>query len=185
MKNMLNIKPGYQIHFTSSECDGDNYKTEIISGLSLEEAKFHILIASAFSWKLTVPEDIPYQVEGNSENTSRDFLLLWKYASEKYPWVGAQYFDQILPTETDMILFDTNTYEWKYLRGSQSPIAQTFLNEFMNFVTNMLSDPSDGYDTMPNFVRLMDEIKVFYVPGLIENVTDQFIQRGGLTWKVI
>jgi hypothetical protein len=42
------IPPGYQLHITSWENDADNYKTEILSGLTKEDVQFYIHFLSHF-----------------------------------------------------------------------------------------------------------------------------------------
>ena len=42
------IPPGYQLHITSWENDADNYKTEILSGLTKEDVRFYIHFLSHF-----------------------------------------------------------------------------------------------------------------------------------------
>jgi hypothetical protein len=45
---MDSIPSGYQIHITSWENDGDNYKTKIISGLTKEDVHFYLCFLNYF-----------------------------------------------------------------------------------------------------------------------------------------
>ena len=45
---MSTIPSGYQLHITSWEKDADNYKTEILSGLTKEDVQFYIHFLSYF-----------------------------------------------------------------------------------------------------------------------------------------
>lgn len=44
----MNIPSGYQLHITSWENDGDNYKTKIISGLTKEDVQFYLHFLNHF-----------------------------------------------------------------------------------------------------------------------------------------
>lgn len=181
------IKPGYQVQVRSWENDGDNYKTEVVSGLSLEAAKLHVFIADAFSSRYEKrPENLPYSVSGNDENTLEDLIELWRYASEKYPEAAKKYFSHELPDETaieafaeyDILSYNSPKRTDKALREAIAPVTR-FLDFFNDFVENMLSNAGEGYWDMEYFFRCADGIQVYYVPGAIENVTNQFINEKG------
>jgi hypothetical protein len=44
----MNVPSGYQLHITSWENDGDNYKTQIISGLTKEDVQFYLHFLNHF-----------------------------------------------------------------------------------------------------------------------------------------
>lgn len=48
METVLKIPTGYQLHVTTWENDADDYKTQIISGLSFNEVLFYVEFASKF-----------------------------------------------------------------------------------------------------------------------------------------
>lgn len=56
MKTILEIPTGYQLHITTWENDADDYKTQIISGLSFNEVLFYVDFASKFA---SVNADVP------------------------------------------------------------------------------------------------------------------------------
>lgn len=176
------IKPGYQLSVTSWENDGDNYKTKVISGLSELETHFLIFLASAFGRK-----KIPgVKVSGNDENELQDFVDLWKAAIKKYPELAEHPHYQIpLPSEEQVELFDEftnlrydsplkNDPKYASVKNYDCPAAQ--FNYFFNeFISELLDHPGEGYYDMRNFVRKCEDITVHYVPDVIEDVTNRFI----------
>jgi hypothetical protein len=76
MKKNNNIPAGYQLHVTSWENDADNYKTEIVSGLTSEDVKYLLALLKNFGRK---------GKHGN-ENVGADVLLsIFTKTMEKHP----------------------------------------------------------------------------------------------------
>lgn len=177
------IQPGYQLHVESWENDGDNSKTEITSGLNETDCRFLIFLAASFGWNVAGGSKMDH-VFGNDENTNHGFWLLYKEALETYPGVSDKY-KVAMPTEADILMYD----EFSELRYNDpakgdpkyatvqgyNNITVHFLDFFNNLICSLLGYPGEGYDDFSNFHRVCDSIKVFYVPGEIEDVTKQFI----------
>lgn len=183
-----NIKPGYQVHVRSWENDGDNYKTEILTGLSEEEAKLYVLLAKAFSSRYTKrPDDLPYHVTGNDENATVELANLWRYAAEKYPTAAAKLWgtEDEFPTDEQLELLDEHSalrYNDPH-RGDEKfkniHNAEMFVDFFNDLMSSLLSHAGEGYYDLNNFFRVCEDVQVFYLPGSIENVTNQFIDKQG------
>lgn len=71
---MANIKQGHQLHITSWENDGDNYKTKTVDGLTKDEVKYLISIA-----KLFYPENGRNSNGfGNSDISDKTYEKIWE-----------------------------------------------------------------------------------------------------------
>ncbi|USV40921.1 hypothetical protein [Xanthomonas phage BUDD] len=183
-----NIKPGYQVHVRSWENDGDNYKTEILTGLSEDEAKFYVLLAKAFESRYKKrSDDLPYTITGNDENETVELANLWRYAAEKYPAVAAKLWgeEDEFPTEEQIDLYDeycSLRYNDPYKDDAKFEnlgAVEGFMDFFNDLMSNLLSSPSETYWDFNNFFRVCESVQVYYLPGSIENVTNQFIDKEG------
>ncbi|WEM34236.1 hypothetical protein [Xanthomonas phage X1] len=183
-----NIKPGYQVHVLSWENDADNYKTEILSGLTKDEAQFYVLLAKAFESRYKKREtDLPYKVTGNDENETVELFNLWLYAAGKYPEVAAKRWgtEDALPTVEQIELYDEqlalryNDPRKEDEKYANLEAAEQFVDFFSSLMQELLASPDEGYWDFKNFFRVCDDVQVFYVPGVIENVTNQFIDKEG------
>src|SRR3974390_400726 len=74
-----NIPAGYQIHFRTWENDGDNYKTQIISGLTVEDAHFYVSLAKNFE----------RNSHGNELVPTKDLVAMINTAFEKHPKISS------------------------------------------------------------------------------------------------
>lgn len=176
--NTKGIPVGYQLHVTSWENDGDNYKTEIISGLSKEDTEFLVFIASEFGWNQTTK-----LVEGNDGNSMIGLRNLYLEAIKRYPNVSDTYRIKNLPSEEAIELFDEyarfsyNDSRKKDPKYTDSVLdrGEEFYELMMDLITSLLANPDEAYWNITGFVRYCDKIKVYYVPGEIEDVTNQFV----------
>lgn len=177
------MKTGYQIHVESWENDADNYKTEIISGLDEQTCRFLYHIASAFG--AFAGND---HVSGGDENESVGYLRLYNEAHEKFPGVYSDYvFDGVLPTEEELELYDEyaklgygnarrNDPKYAAFHNKYDSDVHNFLDFWNECITApLLSYPGDDFGDFHNYDRAVDSIKVYFVPGEIEDVTNRFI----------
>lgn len=181
------MKPGYQLQVTSWENDGDNYKTEITSGLTEDELRLRLFICAAFGFDHGGNIKLDYSpVSGNDENRLGDLVELWNMASAKFPAAAAKVYLGGMPTEEDVDLYeerrrlrynDASRNDPHYMRAVAA--VDPFLGRFTDFVQSLVSHPSEGYDEMDYYFRYAETVKVFYIPSAIEDVTSKFINQEG------
>jgi len=188
MSKSNSIPPGYQIHVHSYENDGDNCKVSIKSGLTEPQARLHVFIAKAFSSSGRGLEESP--VVGNDENSASAYLELWDQAMSLFPETAEEYYPAAdLPTLEEMELIDDllrlryNDPRKEYPKYDAVRNYQCRARKFLGFITEMIDEmlesPSEGYCDLHLYHRAEDGIQVYYVPGDIENVTNQFINQKG------
>lgn len=140
------MKPGFQLHVTSWENDGDNYKTQIISGLNEIDTQFLIFMAKPFG-RFHDRSKNPYGLTGNAENDIELIKALYIDALNHFPDVSDKYKFDIDDEDIEEILRD--------------------------LLETLLSSAGEYYDY--EFSRVCERIKVYFVPGEIEDVTEKFI----------
>lgn len=79
METILEIPTGYQLHVTTWENDADDYKTQIISGLSFIEVLFYVEFASKFA---SVNAEVPGL--GNEEHYEATLKEVLDEVAKKY-----------------------------------------------------------------------------------------------------
>lgn len=149
------IPKGYQVHITTWENDGDNYSTQILSGLTAGDVTFYIAIASKFKMyrepeigNSYVPAEKLAEIISDILKQSRPTLR----PEVVQPWVEA--LEKFTADEKD-------EEEW----------AADFIYENL---LELLGSPSEFYCDEPNFCRMVESIKVFYIPEDCEDITDEF-----------
>lgn len=155
---MSDIPAGYQIHIRSWENDADHYKTTITSGLNNNEVRFFIEIANQFNsqneWR-----------EGKTPgfgNDTMNVIDMYQVLDSAFAKHGAGLTEHLQTkirnildeyNEEDDEAFAESAYEW--------------------LTTNILGFTVDYID-YDFFVRVVDDIKVFYISGAAD-VTSEFI----------
>jgi hypothetical protein len=181
------MKPGYQLHVRSWENDGDNYKTEVISGLNETDCRFLVMIASAFG-RCHDRKANKYGLTGNEENTIEQLIPLFRDAHYEYSSVSETY-RGVVPTDDNLVSLYTEYHALGYNSPEQKDPKFDVLGKYgcdnevawfadyaHELIRELLGQPGEYYES--DFVRVCESIKVFYVPGAIEDVTNQFITKG-------
>lgn len=148
------IPAGYQLHVTTWENDADDYKTEILSGLSEIDVRFYLSLARAFESsnghnKVGLGNDSldVEKFKGILQKSLKEFPLISEDIRNR--WTAA--------LEKEEEEEDEPGYFFCEL------LADT-----------ILSCPGDMANAYENFVRVFDRYEVYYLNTPIENVTKQF-----------
>lgn len=141
------IKPGYQLHIITWENDGDNYKTEILNGLTEADVRFYVHIVKRFNSRNahTNPG------LGNSYNKVEVLTGLAAEALAANPGVSDEIRDA-----------------WNYYLEGEYP------EDIIELYTELLGTPDEYYFNEYGFCRVCEAFKVFYIPKSIEEVTKRF-----------
>lgn len=113
---MANIKPGYQLHITTWENDGDNYNTIITSGLSKEDVVFLVDLANCFGRNSNI---------GNEWVRDEDLREVLEKVLTKHPSISSDMSEEWREAMED---FEEDSY-----------YARDLLRE------HVLSTPGEGY----------------------------------------
>lgn len=149
----MNIPAGYQLHITSWENDGDDYKTTILSGLSEPDARFYVDLATRFSsvnnWKTPGLGNEEIDAEGLTE------LMI-----------------EVLHVHPD--ISDTLRDAWLPATRFSSVEPYDFPKMYRQLCKNVLSNPVqyEGY-----FCRVVETIEVYYYETPVVNVTIPFLTK--------
>lgn len=161
---MTDILPGYQVHFTTWENDGDAYRTTIWSGIeSVEDVKFLVDLAQKFTSKNGSPKGL-----GNSGVAADVLIDAVRTSLLKFDGIS-----------TDMrMLFDGPVGNSDDLDGFDEDELEELANNWHEILCDkMLSDPVEElyrFD-FERFCRVIDEIEVYHAPTKAENVTSKFV----------
>lgn len=140
----MSIPVGFQLHITTWENDADHYNTEIISGLTENDVRFLIDVASAF--KSQNNHDAPGLGNGTVAGDQLQELIREKLFSH--------------PNISDKL-----KREWSEVKDDED-YAYSIL------VDSLLGSPQEDYDM--NFCRVFDSAQVFYFPEEVLDVTEDF-----------
>jgi hypothetical protein len=149
---MDKIPAGFQIHVTSWENDGDNYKTVVTSGLSKEEVCFYMCILKNFT---------------NTVNYGNDY-------------VERSIINNIIlrAIESTPSLDSKTVEEWTNAVNDKKEYSYDLENLIRK---RLLSSPYEGYGR--DFYRAVDNIRVYYVPNDIVEVTKDFKFKCGVIYE--
>lgn len=143
------IKSGYQLHITTWENDGDNYSTQIFSGLTEADVKFYVHIVTRFA----------------SRNDWVDTGL---------PKLGNQYNKLEILIDLANEALAANPDISKNIRDSwNSYIEGEYCEDIIELYNELLGVPGEYYDDY-GFCRVFETLKVFYFPTEVEEVTKRF-----------
>lgn len=150
-----NIPAGYQLHLTTWENDGDNYNTEIISGLTREDTRFFIQIASRFT-----SVNNRYGAIGGLGN---DFVS------------GNTLIDVIAKALSDNPnISDKIREEWTLENLDDDEALGCQAYELL--ISVILGSPQE-YDWCSGdsyFCRVFEDFKVFYYENIVKNCSNDF-----------
>lgn len=139
------IPKGYEIHISSWENDGDDYSTQVISGLSKEDVKFYIETIKLFSAYI-----------GNIYNTLSNSEYGWNQKNSIL-----DVFDKHPKSKAAM--------QWKSkFYGSEEEGASS--DESYHFITHILGRPVQ-YNY--GFCRVYESHKVYYLKDDVSYVYDE------------
>lgn len=142
----MSIPAGYQLQSTTWENDGDNYKTQILSGLRVEDVWFYLELAKPFSRQGKF---------GNENIEAADLIPIVQRALAKHPDISTVVRENWLP-------------------DPEVESADEYFDDLMdNLREDLLGGPDESYDS--NFCRVFEGFKVFYFPVDIKEVTLGFI----------
>ena len=139
------MKPGYLLKITTWENDADNYNTVEYSGLTVDQVSFYIEIVNLFT---------------SCNSNDRGF-------GNEYVKDGTEFIDKAIDKivtkykESGMLIpeYWDKLHITDYEYGSKYSAA----------IYNMIGIWNEG-----EYYRVFDSFEVFYIPGGIQNVTEQF-----------
>ena len=169
---MSNIAPGYQVHVGSYENDGDNTQINILSGLTLGEARLYVMLADSLSYSASNKNE--YQLNGNDENDYKELWRLWFAVRKRFPEEAAKIVpDDFFPTQEEY-----GAWIDKGRKGWQCKEAK-FHDAVSHCLTSLVGNAGEGYWSFEGFFRCADSIEVYYVPVEVKNVSDEFFDKKG------
>jgi len=180
------MTPGFRLEITTWENDGDNYKTQVMQGLTAEQVSGLIWIASHFHRGNTHRQgkrQNEFNLCSNDENDARDMIAMYVKAVELYPSIASLIFGNATatpptPTQEQIEAFeDYCELSWddpqrRQFERNENPAA-IWLDYIGEFNVELFGQ-TDQYFDYANFVRVFEKYKVYYVPGAIAEVTEEF-----------
>lgn len=159
------IKPGYLLKITTWENDADNYNTKEIAGLKKSEAVFLIKVCELF--KSCNSKDKGY---GNAD--------VWYSGYINHPTYPSRTDEGMV--EDIMSLSDKHRVEnggeipkdwnWREYKANGHKIEDVC----RDYYSDLLYDIGLGTWGEGEYRRVFESYKIFYVPGEIEDVTEEF-----------
>lgn len=149
----MNIKKGYQLHITTWENDGDNYKTKVIDGLNKEDTQFYIQLAHLFKSR----NNNSFKCFGNGGITECGD----KYHNSRMEDV-VQAIHKVVADNPNSSKEITDHY-----------ISEDFDEVYEYLVEELLSYTESYYDEQ-YFCRVFESFKVYYFPEDVNEVTEEF-----------
>lgn len=150
------IKKGYQIHIETWENDADAINTNVISDLSKNDVNYFIDLAKYFDKRSS---------HSNKNITPKALFNILNLCKEKHPNVNNNIKEKFFVEENQLELTKTEFDE--LMEDYYESLCQWLLLYPYNI------DCLDGN----MFCRVVNDVKVFYVPEDIEEVTDSFIEK--------
>jgi hypothetical protein len=142
----MSISAGYQIQATSWENDGDNYKTQVISGISSPDVQFYVDLANTFNRSQSV------KGLGNS-------------------WLSEERFSSII---SDLLTVNPDISKELRERFTISSENDYELDNIYEEVCEIIGFPGEGYQEDGMFFRVVEDVKVYYFPDQLPNLIGCF-----------
>ena len=147
----MTIPSGFQLHITSWENDADNYKTEVISGLTREDVKFYLHFLGHFYSQYTNSKNKIGKGFGNMEEFESG--VNQERVAIESAWENCP------PSSPDLIEQVKDSIDgWK-----ENP------NEIYDWVYDTI-----GYWFEGQYYRVFESFKIYYIPEEINCVTNEF-----------
>lgn len=159
----MTIPKGYQLHIESWENDGNSVKTIIRSGLTENDVSYLIYLARFFEFKNN-EEDIC-----NRGITSIALFNILKECQEKYPDVSENIKKSLFVDKEQLALSENEFYALMH------DYYHRLLCEWI--LSNVEDENYKHYKQFDMFCRVVDNIKVFYIPLDAKNVTSQWLNK--------
>lgn len=143
------IHPGYQLYITSWENDADNFRTEILSGLTKEDVRFYLHFLNHFKREFNV-DNISHKFYGNED--------IGKYPdAEKIAITNA--YEKCRPTSPQLLEDVENSFEiWKT----------------SNFSCDWVRETIGFWGEYDDFYRVFHSYKIYLIRTPSPNVTREF-----------
>lgn len=149
----MNKPIGYELHVTSWENDGDMNATEILFGLTKEDTKFWIEFLKRFESKHNGGDIGKEYNFGNDANDMEVVSQHTKDILDKHPNISIALKEDLLKGVSD----------------------SDYLYETINELFGLYPKEEYYASEYEYFFRVVDSIKVFYIPVAIIDVTAEFI----------
>ena len=158
----MTMKPGYLLKITTLENDADNYNTKEVAGLEKTEAIFLIKVCELFK---SCNRDGKY---GNADVHS-SYREVSRHRSSDEGMVEdiMALSDKHRVEHGGKIPQDWNWREYKTNGNKIEDVCRDYYND-------LLYDLGLGTWCEGEYRRVFDSYKVFYIPGEVEEVTDEF-----------
>jgi hypothetical protein len=150
---MSNIPKGFQLHITTWENDADHYKTQIFSGLTEEDVRFYLAIATKFKSQNNYND----QGLGNGSVTPFQMKEVINAAFASYPNISP---------EIKKFVVNCQRVEEDEDEGEG----------YHQFLLEILGYTEEYFDEL-YFCRVFDEAKVYYFPEEVLDVTVEFMEK--------
>lgn len=149
----MSIKKGYQLHITTWENDGDNYKTKVIDGLNKEDTQFYVELASLF--------------------TSRNNRANKGFGNGGITECGDEYHNPCMENVVQAIskVVADNPNASKEITDHY--ISEDFDEVYECLVEDLLGYTEQYYDE-EYFCRVFESFKAYYFPQDVNEVTEEF-----------
>ena len=155
----MTIPSGYQLHINSWENDGDNCKTEIISGLTKEDVKFYLHFLSHFYSQSSTNENKIGRGFGNmnmGESRENEERTAIESALKNCPPSSPDLIEQVKDSIDGWNEDPYEVYDW---------VRETI-----------------GYWDNDERYRVFDSFEVYYIPEDIPSVKYKFYRKNQTTF---
>lgn len=149
----MSINKGYQLHITAWENDGDNYKTKVISGLSKEDTKFYIQLASLFTSRNS----------GNPKGFGNGGIT---ECGDKY---HNSCMEDVVEAISRVVADNPNAS-----KEITNPYISEDFDEVYEYLVEDLLGYTEQYCDEEYFCRVFESFKVYYFPEDVNEVTEEF-----------
>jgi hypothetical protein len=157
------IPPGYQLHVTTWENDGDHYQRKILSGLTEKEVRFYVDLGERFK----SGSNNGMKTLGNHGHATEVLVDEVKRMLVKHP---------DLPTKT-ITMWQEAISNTEGCKDNCQDCEIDCDAKIHGILCDTLLGHTVEYDYETNFCRVFDNFEVFYVPERAENVTHKFRRR--------
>lgn len=152
MKAKKDIPPGYQLHITSWENDGDARATEILNGLSKADVAFYVELLSYFRSGSGF---------GNSSETDqREVAEVISKTLKSNPGVSTKITESF--GSVDKLLAETDEYDEEN--------ADAISDTCTELMCDLLGAPVEQYYDY----RVFETFKVYYFQSAVADVSEEF-----------
>lgn len=143
---MADIQAGYQLHITSWENDGDNYKTQTLSGIATrEDVKFLLAIANLF-------------IRSSSS------------------WGNTDVEDGVIASRVKELLVEHNniTGEMRTNWEERTTVDEEY-DEYQLHIEDLIGGLGGlGGNWYCNLRRVVERVEVYYLPFVIRDISEEF-----------